>query len=82
MIEVLRRPVESALAAGVGVLDQPVEPGLPAGPHGQLERLERQIGAHVPGERPTDDPAAEHIDDQREVGEPNPGPDVGQVTHP
>ena len=54
------------LAAGVGVMDQPVEPVLTAGPDRQLECLQRQLGAQVGGEGPADDPAAEHVDDQRQ----------------
>ena len=70
------------LAAGVGVRDQPVEPAPLPGPHRQLEGLKRQLGAHVPGQRPADDAAAEHVDDQCQVGEADPGADVGQIAHP
>jgi hypothetical protein len=66
LIEVLRRPVEFALAATIGVMDQ-----LDVGAGAALmqrhpRRVEDQRGAHVAGELPADDPAAVGVDDERE----------------
>ena len=42
--------MEAALVPPVEVLEE--------------RELERQFGAHVPGQRPADDPPAEHVDDE------------------
>src|SRR5678815_3535770 len=46
-VKVLRRPVESALAAPVRVMHQPLQPGL-AAPDGHLEGVQGQIGTQRP----------------------------------
>ena len=50
------------LAAGVAVVDQPVE-ALGAGPDRHLQGLQRQGGAQVGGQRPADQSAGVHVDD-------------------
>ncbi|SFQ74757.1 hypothetical protein SAMN05421810_11827 [Amycolatopsis arida] len=62
------------LAAALAVLHQPVQlrpAPVTAVPEGVLERLQRQFGAQVIGQRLADDPPGEHVDDQRQV-EANP----------
>jgi len=63
---VLRRPIESALAAAVAVEDDPggqTAPG--AGGHG--EGVGDQLGAHVVGHRVAQQPSAAEVDHRREV---------------
>jgi len=79
-IEALRRPHESTLAARVGVVDQL------AGLHGVTvavalpqrdpQRGEHQLGAFVGGRVPGHDPLGVHVEDERDVDEPGPGPGV------
>ena len=83
--EVLRRPVESALSAGVGVTDQPGRhrpPGLAAGPQSVLESVEDQAGAHVGRGAPAQDAAGVGVDDERDVDHPGPRRAVGEVRNP
>jgi hypothetical protein len=85
MIKVLRRPFESALAAGVVVMDQPREiadtVATPC-PDRHLEGIEDQFGGHRGGRPPADDPAGEHIEDEGDVDRPRPGRDIGEVRDP
>jgi hypothetical protein len=54
---VLRRPLESALAAGVGVVHQfEISAGSAPGER-HPQRVEDEVGAHVARELPADDPA-------------------------
>jgi hypothetical protein len=50
MVEVLRRPIESALAALIAVVDQAL--GRLAAPDGHVEGVNDQLGAQVVGHRP------------------------------
>jgi hypothetical protein len=79
--KVLRRPVESALAAPVRVMHQPLQPGPPA-PDRHLQRVQRQVGPKRPGSLPADQEAAEGVDDERHVDEAGPGRHVGEVGDP
>jgi hypothetical protein len=59
------------------------EPGrrAPAGDR-HLERVDDELRAHVVGERPTDHPPREAVDDGRQVKPPLPGPQIGDVRDP
>jgi hypothetical protein len=69
---VLRRPLEFALAAGVAVMDQPVDrvTVTTAVPQRHVERVERQVGRHRLRCAPPDDHPGEHIDRECDVDEP------------
>src|SRR5208283_1067801 len=67
------------LGALVGMMDNRAGAALP---QRQVERLEHQLGAQMGLHRPPHDPAAEHVEHHREVEEPGPGWDVGDVGHP
>jgi hypothetical protein len=54
-IEVLRRPVEFALHAPVGMMDKLLADLAPAGEDRQLQRIKSQIGAQVISDLPPDD---------------------------
>jgi hypothetical protein len=58
-VEVLRRPVESALAAMVSVMDQTWR-GVALG-DGHIQGVQDQLGAKVVGHGPAHDPAREGI---------------------
>lgn len=80
----MRRPIESALHASVAVMDQAgdvLTSPLP-GPQPHVEGIERQIGAQRRGHLPAHDHPAEDVEDERDVGPPGMGPDVGQVGDP
>jgi hypothetical protein len=77
VIEVLRRPVESALAAAVAVEDHPAR--WPAGDEGGGEGLEDQAGAQVIGHGVADDLAGVQVDHGRGV---DPAVDGGHVDTP
>src|SRR5947208_6438551 len=64
-IEVLRRPVEFALASVIGVVHD--ANGGSAMGNGHVERVEHQLGAEMVGHRPSDDAAAERVDDHRDI---------------
>ena len=49
---------------------------------GHLERVDDELGAEMVGHRPADDPPGEQVLDVREVQEPFPGRDVGDVRRP
>jgi hypothetical protein len=77
---VLRRPLEFALRAVVGVVNQP---GLRAPARdGHLERPLDELKAHVGEHAPADDQAAEAVDHRGEVQPPLPGGQVGDVRAP
>ena len=66
IIEVLRRPVESALAAAVTVEDDPG--GLTAASSGgHLERVGDELGAHVVGHRVAEQATRTEIEHRRDV---------------
>ena len=69
------------MAAGVGVHRQALELGAPAAP-GHLQGVEDHRCAHVGGDAPADDEAAERVDDQAHVGGAGAGGDRGEVGDP
>jgi hypothetical protein len=69
-----------ALAATVGVVDQPALWAAAVQRH--LERVEHELGAQVLGHRPADNQPGEQVLDVREVQEPLPSRDVGDVRRP
>lgn len=67
------------LAAAVGVVDQ-LDVGAGTALAERLpQRIKHQVGAHVGGELPADDPAAEGVDHEGEEDEPLPAARVGEV---
>ena len=84
MIEVLRRPLASALHAPIRMMNEAVE-GLAvaaAVPDGHLQRVQRQVAAQRVGDLPAHHHAAEHVDDERRVHPPNVGLHIGEVRYP
>jgi hypothetical protein len=79
-LEALRRPLESALTAVVGVMDRPFR--RPAPTNGHLERSDDELGAHVLGHRPADDPAAEEVLHRGQVQPALTGVDLLDVGRP
>lgn len=76
-IMVLRPPVESALAAPVGVDHGP---GLRAAPPDRhLQGVDDQFGAHVVRDRPAHDFAGEHVEHRGAVDLACPGGVLGDV---
>jgi hypothetical protein len=66
ILEVLRRPVEPALRAVIGMTDRLV-PRRPAPPDGHLQGVDDELGADVIGDGPAHDPSAPRIDDDRDI---------------
>lgn len=82
MVEVLRRPIESALRPAVAVMDQ-------ATIMLRLARIERlfqcikdEVGSHRRADAPTHDASGKHVDDKGHVQPALPGRDVGEVRDP
>jgi hypothetical protein len=67
VIEVLRRPVESALSSVVGVHDRPVEAA--AGPLRGAKGVNDEVGAHVIGDRPACQTPRVQVDNRCQVKE-------------
>ncbi|MCX4460321.1 IS3 family transposase (plasmid) [Streptomyces sp. NBC_01340] len=80
-IEVLRRPVESALRAPVRVEDDAVDLAA-AGGHGHLDRVGDQRGAHVVRDRPADHAPRAHGTDAVYPAEPSRGESHPMFTCP
>jgi hypothetical protein len=78
--EVLRRPVESALAAAVGMQDGSGFGA--AAPDRHLQGVDDQFGAHVIGDRPAHDAAVEHIQHRAAVHRAGAGGVLGDVGAP
>lgn len=81
IVEVLRPPVESALEAAVGVVNQAVElvAGTPAVLHGHLERVEHLVRARRCRGLAAHDEAGVDVDDERDVHPAGAGFDVGEI---
>src|SRR5664280_3087286 len=56
--------------------------GLLALPEGHLQGIEGEIGSQMVDRLPTDDVAAEDVEDERDVDEARPGTDIGQIGDP
>jgi hypothetical protein len=76
----LRRPIESALAAAIGVEDQPRGRLTLSKCH--LKRLAGQRAVQVVGQRQADDAAGREIDDAGQVGPALPGAHVADIATP
>jgi IS30 family transposase len=66
---VLRPPLEPALHAAIGVVDEAREVRVPAAPDGHLQGVEGKLGAQGDRGAPAHDPAAEGVDDEGGVAE-------------
>jgi hypothetical protein len=78
----LRRPIEFALAAGVGVVDQLDIRAVVTTGQRHPQRGEHEVGAHVGRELPADDAPAEHVDDEAEEHHSLVATQVGEVGDP
>jgi hypothetical protein len=81
-MKALRRPIESALHAPVGMMDELVIDAVFAGEDRHLQRVEGQAGAQVVSDLPADDLAGEQVSDESGVREPAGGVHVGDVRNP
>ena len=72
------------LDAAVAVVDQAgdVVAGALAGPDPHLQGVEGEVGAQRLGQLPADDPAGEHVEDERRVDPAGERADVGDVSDP
>jgi hypothetical protein len=77
---VLRQPVEPELPAAIAVMYEPVTVG--AGMQRLLQRVQRQVCAERRCHAPAHDPASEDVDDERDVDEPIPRRDIGEIGYP
>ena len=69
MPAVLQRPLESALHAAVGVVDETAAGDRFSIMDGLLQRVEHEARVRRPADTPADDAAGEGIDDERDVDE-------------
>src|SRR5688572_4331849 len=80
LLEVLRRPIESALRPGVVVAYEPGQVGdafSGARPERLLEGVEDQVGAHRRGRPPAQDSSGVRVEDEGDVDRARPGRHVG-----
>ena len=78
---VLRRPLESALAASIAVVH---EPASCTGRRSMesFQSVQDEAGMRRPAHPPADDPAGIGVDDKGDIDEAGPGRDVGEVGDP
>ena len=81
-LEVLRRPIESTLAAGVAVMDERDIGTCTALSESHPQCVEDEVGAHVSCELPADDRPAVGVDHEREEHDALPAAQVGEVSEP
>src|SRR5206468_2305567 len=81
LAQALRRPIESALRAVIGMCHH-AGSVLAAGGDGHAERVEYKLALEVVAHRPADDPTAEHVLDGGEKEEALSGLDVLEVADP
>src|SRR3954451_8665672 len=74
--QALRRPLDSTLAAPVGMMDHVSRPTLT---EGHVQGIQNQLGSQMVGHRPADHPAAPDIYDDRQIEEARRGRDVGEI---
>jgi hypothetical protein len=63
-LKVLRRPIEFALDAAIGMMHQPADILVAACPDRHFKRIERKIGTQVIRNLPPNNPAREQIHDE------------------
>jgi len=73
------------LTARVRMMNQPWSRGCSgavAAPQGHVEGVEDELGPLGGGGGPAHDRPGEHVHDERDVDDPRPGGDIGEVSHP
>jgi hypothetical protein len=70
------------LAAAIGVVDETAAMRRSTIMKGLLERIEDEAGMGRAACPPPDDPPCERVDDERDIHEPRPGGDIGEVRDP
>jgi hypothetical protein len=79
---VLRRPVESALAAPVAAVHEPAAMDRPSIMQGLLQRIEHEACVRRARGSPAHDPSSVGVDDKGDVDKAGPGRDIGEVGEP
>jgi hypothetical protein len=82
VVERLRGGKAQVRVAAIAVLHELDVGARPALRERHAQRVEHQVGAHVAGELPANDPAAEDIEDEREEHRALPAAQGGEVAHP
>jgi hypothetical protein len=82
IVEGLRRFLEFALHAAIGVVDQPTERLAPPLPQRHVQRIKRELGMERAGDLPAHHGAGEHIDDEGDVDPAAVGLHIGEVGDP
>jgi hypothetical protein len=78
----LRRPLDFALAAAIGVVHQRDVGARRPGPERHAQRVEDQRGVHVPGQLPAHHAPRVGVDDEAQEHQALPAAQVGQVGDP
>src|SRR3954451_2720295 len=81
-VQVLQRPLESALHPAITVMDEATAPDGPALMQGLLQRVQHEAGMSRAGDTPADDTARKDVDDEGDIDETGPRRDVGKIAHP
>ena len=78
----LRRPVESALAAAIAVVDQATAVDWPPVMDRLFQGIQHKAGMRSPAHPPAHDVTGVDVDHEGHVDEPRPCRDVSEVRHP
>ena len=70
------------MAAAIAVMDETAAARRSAIVERLLECIEDEAGMGRAARPPPDDPSCERVDDERDVDEPHPGRDIGEVRDP
>jgi hypothetical protein len=76
---VLRRPLESALAASIAMVHEPAAMDGPPIMERLFQCVQHEARMRRPAHPPANDPAGIGVDDESHVNETGPGRDVGEV---
>src|SRR5215831_11589818 len=79
---VLRRSIESALHAAIGMMHEATLSERALIVEGLLQSIEHKVSSRRTRHTPTNDPSREGVDDEGDVDEPLPGGDIGEVREP
>jgi hypothetical protein len=78
----LRRPLESALAASIAMVHEPAAMDRPPIVESLFQSVQDEARMGRPAYPPSDDPSRIGVDDKGDIDEARPGRDVGEVGDP
>src|SRR3954447_12859097 len=80
-VQVLQRPLESALPTAITMMDEAAAPDGPALVQSLLQRVQHEAGVSRAGDTPADNPPRKEVDDEGDIDKTGPRREVGKVGH-